>query len=275
MLRRTLNFCVGSLAIFYGVIAHGQTKPNAQTIVSAMVAQYKNASSYQDSGTVSLVQAEPKFAKRFENISFQSPALNNDTLVSFKTYYARPKMFRFDWKSAMMKGPREASIWSDGKKIYEWMPSVGARDDGFTLSTSKYLTLTVDQAARSSAGTAFFLISMFISEASVVSFDQLLTRATELALIREEPVEHDLCYVIKANLSGAPWTFWIDKQSHLLRKTRTVYSYGSFHERVEKGIRREFVAEEIHRQIRINEPVPADVFKYRPKLEAHDFDLTR
>lgn len=108
-----------------------------------------------------------------------------------------------------------------------------------------------------------------------MSFGDLLSMATELALIKDEPFERNMCFVVKANISGAPWTLWIDKQNYLLRKTRTVYSYGSFDERVEKGVRHEFLAEEIHREIRINEPISKTVFKYRPQFQAHDIDLTR
>jgi hypothetical protein len=99
--------------------------------------------------------------------------------------------------------------------------------------------------------------------------------ATELALVKEEPVDGEVCYVIKANLSGAPWTLWIAKQRKIIRKTRTVYSYGSFDERVETGVRHEYIAEETRRDIKINEPISKNIFTYRPTLRAGDFDLTR
>lgn len=230
--------CIASVAIFYCGVVQAQTKPNARKIVEAMVARYKTASSYKDSGTVSLVQADPKILNRL----IQHPSFKNDTLVSFKTYFQRPRLFRFDWdspmldwKSRMFTRSREASIWTDGKNIYEWMPSAGAENDSFTLSTSNHLGLTIDEAQRSSAAAVFPLISIFIKDASEVTFADLLNMATELSLINEEPFDDEKCYVIKANLSGAPWTLWISKQRHLLRKTRTVYSYGSFDESVETG----------------------------------------
>ena len=121
----------------------------------------------------------------------------------------------------------------------------------------------------------FPIISMLVDKASVVSFDDLLGMASTMTLTKEEPVEGAMCYVINTNLSGTPWTLWVDRERHLLRKTRTVYSYGSFHERMEKGIRREFVAEEIRSDIKINEPIAKDVLKYQPSLRPGDSDLTR
>ena len=116
---------------------------------------------------------------------------------------------------------------------------------------------------------------MLVAKASVVSFDDLLQMAPTSTLTQEETVDGELCHVIITNLLGAPWTLWVGKQTNLLRKTRTVYSYGSFDERVEKGIRREFVAEETRHDIKINEPITKDVLKYRPTLRRGDSDLTR
>jgi hypothetical protein len=226
-----------------------------------------------------LVQADPDIVNRLHRPS----SANDQTLVSFKTYFVRPKMFRFDWKSSALDSrslaatrSREASIWSDGKTIYEWMPNRSADDDGYIFSKSGHLPFTIDEAGHSSASAVYPLISLFIKEANIVtSFADLLEMATEQALVKEELVDGETCYVIKANLSGAPWTFWVAKQRHILRKTRTVYSYGSFDERVETGVRHEFVAEETRRNIKINEPISKDVFKYRPTLRPYDLDSTR
>jgi hypothetical protein len=242
-----------------------------------MIAQYKNASSYQDTGLTKVIQARPAIAGRIENASFQASASSGDLLVTFKTYYVRPNIFRFDWISARTTHSREASVWSDGKKLYSWMPSLSHEDDEFTFFTPsiKYLALAIDDATASSTGAAYPLISMLVGESSSMSFEELLRTSEGFTLVGEELIDGEICYVIKANLSGVPWTIWIDKQRHLLRKTRTVYGSGSFNERVENEVRKEFIAEEIHRDIRINEPIARDVFSYRPKLESRDIDLTR
>lgn len=272
MATRFIKPIVASLFLSFSTAVYPQTKPTAGEIINAMVAQYKSISSYQDAGGVIVAQAEPKIA-RLGSISFQSPPRAGETLVSFRTYFARPKLFRFDWKSSRIQS-RDASIWSDGKKIYEWTAELG--EDSFTLTTSKHLDMTVIEAARTSAGAVYPLISLFIKEANAVtSFADTLAMATELALVKEEAVEGEMCYVVNANLSGAPWTLWIAKQRKIIRKTRTVYSYGSFDESVRTGVRKVFVAEETRRDIKINEPISKDVFNYRPTLRRGDYDLTR
>lgn len=272
MATRIVNLIVASLVLSFSAAVYPQTKPTAREIINAMVAQYKGISSYRDAGDVIVAQAEPKIA-RLGNISFQHPPRAGATLVSFRTVFVRPNMFRFDWKPS--ESERESSIWFDGNDVYSWMPSPTARDKTFTLFRSKYLNITVDEAARYSSGAVFPIISVLVANASVVSFDDLLGMAPTMTLTKEEPVEGEMCYVINTDLGGAPWTLWVDKQRHVLRKTRTVYFYGSFHERLEKGIRREFVAEETRRDIKINEKISKDVFKYRPKLRRADADLTR
>jgi hypothetical protein len=240
--------------------------PTPREIINDTVATYKTASSYQDAGEAIVVEVGPKPAQGAPRV--------REILVSYRTYFSRPKIFRFDWKSSRTRS-REASIWSDGKKIYQWMPRVTTRDDTFDLSTRERLDMAIMDAERYSSGAVYPLISMFIKEANVVtSFADILDMATELTVLNEESVEGEACYVIKANLSGAPWTLWISKQRKIIRKTRTVYSYGSFDESVETGVRHEFVAEETRRDIKINEPIAKDVFNYRPTLRPGDFDRT-
>jgi outer membrane lipoprotein-sorting protein len=268
MTTRLVNLIVAGLLVSSSVAVHAQTQPTPREIINAMVATYKTASSYQDTGKAVVVKTNPRPVQGAPHIGH--------VLVSYRTYFVRPNMFRFDWKSPRTR-LREASVWStDGKKTYLWIPEVGVRDDRFTFRTSTHLDMAIMDAARSSAGAVWPLIGLFIKEANVVmSFADHLDMATELTLVREEPIDGEMCYVIKANFSGDPWTLWIAKQRKILRKTRTVYSYGSFDESVETGVRHEYVAEETHRDVKINEPISKDVFNYRPALRPNDFDLTR
>jgi outer membrane lipoprotein-sorting protein len=129
MATRIINLVVASVVLSFCSAAYAQT---AREILNGMVAQYRSLSSYSDTGDVIVAQAEPKIAP-LQDISFQRPPRAGDTLVSFRTYFARPKFFRFDWKSSRTRS-RDASVWSDGKKIYEWLPEVATRDDSFTLT---------------------------------------------------------------------------------------------------------------------------------------------
>lgn len=278
MVTRFANLIIAGLVLTCSGSAYPQTKPTAREILRAMVAQYRATSSYQDTGAVMLIKADPDIAKRL------IPHSSADrTLVSFRTYFARPRMFRFDWKSSTLDWrslpatrDREATIWSNGKGIYQWMPSGASEDDSFTLSKENRLDFTVLEAQRSSGAAVYPLISLFIKEANIVtSFADILDGATDLSTVTEESVEGEMCYVFTGNLDGAPWTFWVSKQRRVLRKTRTVYSYGSFDEAVATGVRHQFVAEETRRDIKLNQPIARDVFNYRPKLQPRDLDATR
>ncbi len=264
-----LKTIVATLAL--SAVVYPQTKPTGREIINSMVAKYKSITSYQDSGETNVAQPEPKIA-HLRYITFQRPPRPGETLVSFRTYFSQPNLFRFDWKRK--ESDRDSSVWFDGRDVYQWWTDT-ARDKSFTLFRSKYLDITLDEAAGKSSGAVFPIISMLVPKASVVSFDDLLQMAPTMTLTKEESVDGEMCYVISTDLSGAPWTLWVGKQTHVLRKTRTVYSYGSFDERVEKGIKRQFVAEETRHDIKINEPISKDVLKYRPTLLPGDADLTR
>jgi hypothetical protein len=192
-------------------------------------------------------------------------------------------MFRFDWKSSTLDSRslpatrhREASIWSDGNKIYQWIPTDVSADDSFTLSKENRLDFTVLEAQSLSAGAVYPLISLFIKEANIVTtWADILDGATDLSGVSDESVEGEPCYMFTGKLDGAPWTFWVSKNRQVVVKTRTTYSYGSFDEAVATGVRHHFVAEETRREIKINEPIPKAVFNYRPKLQSRDLDATR
>src|SRR5690348_3941245 len=104
-------------------VAFSQTNLSARSIIERMVAEYKHATSYQDSGTVSVLRAEPQVANHSQAAPFSG------TLVSFRTYFVKPDLFRFDW--TQQKSLRESSVWFDGKDIYQWMPLMGGRSQAF------------------------------------------------------------------------------------------------------------------------------------------------
>lgn len=267
---------VGFLLCLSG-IAYGQnTLPDPKAILKEMVARYASFSSYQDTGVVQTLPGESLLATgpplpRILNISS-----GGDLLVSFKTYYVRPRMFRFEWKSAFIPASREAAVWSDGEKAYSWMPvRYPPGRKSFELRGESNLRFYADEAKGTSAGAIFFIPSLLMADMDYVPFGIMITSMTELALLRDERVDGEDCHVIKGKMYGAPWVLWVGARSHLLRKTRTLYTSGSFDEMVEKGKVKTSVAEEVHRDIKVNEKIPVNVFKYRPQLLADDVDLTR
>lgn len=266
---------VMSLLLCFSRVAFSQSAPpDPKAILRGLVARYAGLSSYQDTGVVqmypgeSLIAANP-ILPRFLNVSS-----GGDTLVSFKTYFVRPRMFRFDWKSSFMPASREAVVWSDGKNDYSWMPSAGAGDDSFMLSDGADLSFHVLEAQRWSGGAIFLVPSLLMKDLDDEPFGEMLSSMTDLSLLRGEHVDGELCHVVSGKIDGTPWVLWVGKDSRLLRRTRTLYTTGSFHETLERGRAQTSIAEEIHRDIRINGKIPRKIFKYKPRLRADDTDLT-
>lgn len=263
-----LLLCLGAGA------ARGQSaRPDPKAILTEMTARYARLSSYQDTGVVQTLAGESlpgAPAVRFPDASYAG-----ETIVSFKTFYARPRMFRFEWRSYKPAASREAAVWSDGRKSYGWMPSLSSGDESFVLEGGQELRDYVGAAQRSSSGAAFFVPSLLMKELDPMPFGELLGHMDGLSVVREEQFDGEVCHVVGGKIGGTPWLLWVGKESRLLRKTRTVYTSGSFHDMVEGKKVKTTIAEEIHRDIRVNERLPPATFKLRPRLGERDIDLTR
>ncbi len=266
-----------SLLLCLNGVAYSQsTSQDPKAILKEMVARYAGFSSYQDSGVVQTLPSESLLAASPARPRFINIASGGDTLVSFKTHYTRPGRFRFEWRSPLLRASRDAAIWSDGKQAYSWTPDVTGIGKGFVLNSGPELRWYVDEAQRWSGGAVFFVPSLLMKDVSPFSFGDMLSIMEGLSLMREEQVDGESCHVIKGEISGVPWLLWVGKERYLLRKTRTLYTSASFHETLEKkGRVKTSVAEEIHRDIKVNEKIPEAVFRYRPQLRADDIDLTR
>lgn len=271
--RQSVAVCVITLlSCSAGTVWPQVPARHPRAIIKKMITRYETLVSYQDSGVVRTLPSEPRVAD-LDSPHFWAASFQEDTIVSFKTYFKRPGRFRFEWKSSFLRSSREAAIWSDGWHDYLWMPNRPGNGDSFMLYGRGDLEFYFDQAKPSSAGSIFFVPTLLMKEASPFPFANLLAIASELSLLREEQFDGETCYVIKCKMSGVPWTLWVGKNSYLLRKTRTEYISGSFDDK--GAIRNSLIAEEIHRDIRINRKIPDAVFQYKPKLLPNDIDLTR
>lgn len=258
-------------------IAHGQpATPNPRKILEEMIATYERVASYQDSGVVRTLPGDPALIADSESTRFRDVSFREDTLVSFKTYYARSGKFRFEWRGPLLRVSRDAAVWSDGKQAYSWTPDISGVGEGFILNKGSELRWYVDEAQRWSGGAVFFVPSLLMKDVSPFSFGDMVRIMEGLSLLREEQIDGEPCHVIKGDISGVPWVLWVGKDSHLLRKTRTLYTSASFHETLEKkGRVKTSIAEEIHQDIKVNKRIPEAVFRHRPRLRTDDIDLTR
>ncbi len=278
-MKRYPHFIVATISLLLclnGVAYSQSTPPAPNAILKEMVARYAGFSSYQDSGVVQTLPGESLLAASPASPRFINIVSGGNTLVSFKTYYARTRKFRFEWRSPLLRASREAAIWSDGKQAYSWTPDESGIEKGFILDKGPELRWYVDEAQSWSGGSVFFVPSLLMKDVSQFSFGDMLSIMEGASLLREEQIEGERCHVIKGDISGVPWVLWVGKESYLLRKTRTLYTSASFHETLEKkGRVKTSIAEEVHRDIKVNMRIPESVFKYRPQLRADDIDLTR
>lgn len=274
---------VAAVSVFLlciGTVTYGRTAaPDSRIILKRMIVRYASAMSYQDSGEVRVLSEPPDVAislgAPLQQVSFQNEQVSfqNDLLVSFKTYYSSPRMFRFEWRSFLRPTSREAVVWTDGETAFSWMPTSCLKDcDGFTLSSGANLRPYLDEATKSAAGANFFVPSLLVKDATYSPFSDMLSSATQLSVVSEQQIDGETCYVIKAKISGVPWMLWIGKDSSLLRKTRTRYSEASFHK---KRTDQHLVAEEIHHDIILGKEIPRKIFSDKPRLQVNDTDLTR
>lgn len=109
---------------------------SAQSIIEKMAAQYANASSYQDTGVVDHVKGER--------------ANQRETAIKFKTFYARPHFFRFEFtdRSVVSSEERLNVVWNDGKQTYIYYSW-----DGKDIGEKENLSLGIAGATGISEGS--------------------------------------------------------------------------------------------------------------------------
>jgi outer membrane lipoprotein-sorting protein len=267
--------CLLCLVLCQGQVVWGQAAaPAPGVIIKKMIARYASLKSYQDTGGVRLLQGNEELLESPLN-SPAAPSQGNEG-VFFKTYFARPRLYRFDWSGTPEGSSRESSVWSDGRRNYCWIPNPALDAGRFFMLGGQNLSAYTSLASRHSGLGVFNVSSLMIKDALYSSFDYELKALSDLSLLGEEVVDGESCYVIRGKAVGKPWVLWVGKNSQLLRKTRTVYvRSASFHEILKKGTAETVVGEEIHRDIKIDAPIPRAVFQYKPQLRDGDLDMTR
>lgn len=235
LLRKTLAV-VGAVTVVLSLSANGAEQERALTpavIIKRMAAQYATLVSYQDNGAVETVD-EGKASRR--------------TDVVFRTYFARPSRLRFEWTNIFpMNVPsRENMIWCDGSKTYA--ASIG-NDQKAEVEIAENLDSALDSAIGTSGAPAH-TVAMLLMPSVISGFS--ITELSDLAIVRDEQFEGDDCYLIRGRgPEKEVRDIWISKKDYLLRKVRT---------RLKEGI----FSEEIHRQIKRNNPLSPDIFRLKP-----------
>lgn len=167
MMKPYRYVAVTVLLFSLGNVAHGQpVAPSPRTILEEMIATYARVTSYQDSGAVRTLSGDPALIADSESSHLRGVSSRDDTLVSFKTYYARSGKFRFEWRSPLLRVTRDAAVWSDGKQAYSWTPDTTGVGESFILNKGLELRWYVDEAQRWSGGAVFFVSSLLMKDVS-------------------------------------------------------------------------------------------------------------
>lgn len=225
-------FCASLTLLICGGVGVSQTKSiTAQSIIEKMAAQYANASSYQDTGVVEDVKGEG--------------AGQRETVKKFKTFFARPHFFRFEWTDRLPSTTEETLnvVWNDGKQTYSYY---SWSDQG--IEKKEYLSLGIAGATGISRGSAHVIPALLMEE--VGGFR--LTETSKLSLLGEEKFEGEDCYIVRGyHPHDFPIDMWISKRDFLLRKVKEPRDDGTY----ELDIRRDII---------LNGKIPGETFNYTP-----------
>lgn len=161
--------------------------------------------------------------------------------VTFRIWLARPASFRVDAES---KGPasqeaRREVLWADGAITRTW------------ASDKAVKSLPKVQIAKSGMfGTYAYHVPTLL-EASYGA--RRLHELTEPQLLSDEAFEGVDCQHVRGKWDGDIYEVWLGKADHLVRKILATYA--------------DHTLEEVHREIIIDQPIPAEIFRFAPEQE--------
>lgn len=216
--------CLTTVSLAFGQ----QSKLDGKQIVQKMAAQYVNAKSYQDTGVVHSISGSEK------------PVIKE--INHFKTFFVRPKLFRFEWNDLESSGGKAWYIvWSDAKAVFSYSDLMG-------FEREEDLGMAIAGATGISRGAAHSVPVLLMPDESGFR----LTEMDRITLLREEPFEGEECFIVRGfHPFGFPIDMWISKRDFLIRKHREHKDDGTFDE-------------EIRRDIKINHEIPLATFQFTP-----------
>ncbi len=204
---------------------------DAPTLLRRVVKAYAALNSYQDSGTVTRYDGSDS--------PYQTP---------FMTAYQSPSLFRFSFSRPHPYPPlrhivTKVDLGFDGTAAFY----VTKRYDKPPMSQpTQDLNEAIARATGISSGAAHTISQLLLRDISGFSILELV-EARSLDDTRFNGIE---CHLISAqHPKGGEWRFWIEKDTLLIRKLRTY-----------PGAQDESFSEEVHENIRVNQPLEASRF---------------
>jgi outer membrane lipoprotein-sorting protein len=203
-----------------------------EAILRKTADRYASCSSYQDIGIVT-VTYDIASGRRID----EQP---------FKLFFARPQRLRAEWIDAYLPIPKLNVLWSNGNGTFFYR-----EPNRFEKEAS--LANGIVAVAGISHGAGYTIPRLLTPEMDTTA----LTDLKNLTLVGEELFEHELCYRLRGLDSGEDVNeLWISKGDFLLRKKTTHTAFEDF----------STVAEEIHRDIKVNRPISNEIFDFKPPI---------
>ena len=203
--------------------------PSAESLLKRMARVYGSARSYTDSGEV----------YTYHN------GVRDSASIHFRIHYVRPDRLRFEMTQNVgspYQPERYTVIWSDGNWTYSWQQSYPR------VATSRDVTAVITQFTGVSGRAVHNIPSLLQAN---YGWQEYLSRISSPEVLGEEVFEKTDCYRIQGKSRGTrQFELWIGKSDYLIRKVRTTYS--------------DFSSEEIHRGIKINQPVSPLMLNFTP-----------
>lgn len=230
-MNKTLIVGIVCSFVIFGFARSSECQPknvSAKDIIEKMAAQYRDISSYQDTGEV---------------LETKNGANNGRIVNEFKTYFTRPNFLRFEWTDGNIatSGPELNVVWSDGKRTKSYYSWKNPR-----VETYETIGLGFGGATGISRGSAHTVPTLLLEEIGGFKLTEIL----KPEIIAEEKFEGENCYIVRGyHPFGFPIDIWIGKKDFLIRKTK---------EPMEKGL----FEVEIRRHVKINEKIPTGIFNF-------------
>lgn len=242
----------------------------ADQIIQRMTEVYSSAKTYEQSGSVSLVEDINEFRGRTWEDALVVNSFERVEKVSFRFHFQRPDHLRFEWTDRSSKIDRPSLVWSNAKGVYSWTTRLDETDSPFILDKESSLKWAIDEETRGSMSVADILYNALNGSKEFYSFN----RMKDAKVIREESISGNVCYVILGTIGNEPWALWIDKQSFVLRRYRTQISTGLFDESVRTGFMPTTLGEFNHDDIKVNSVIPKAIFDFKPEMRKGDIDIS-
>jgi hypothetical protein len=161
---------------------------------------YAECKTYRDSGVV-----------RLEFSGEGTVAFKADK--PFRTAFARPDRFRFEYKETRQGGQDSRYIvWRGGDEVQSWWDILPG------IKKPPSLALALAGATGVSSGSAHTIPALLLPE----EISGLrLTDLTGLRRLKDEKLGNVDCFRIEGEAVGQPMSLWIDRASHLVRRIDT------------------------------------------------------